>query len=65
LIKEVFESYACGRKRPFNKIKSAVNFLKHAKKQGVIISDTLEIYECEFCGKYHLGHDKKGVKDGN
>ncbi len=63
LKEEVFKSFHCGRKRPFNSIKSAANFLKHAKKRGVIVSDSLEIYECQFCEKYHLGH-KKGEKDG-
>lgn len=61
---EVYRSFKCDRKRPFNTVKSAVNFLKHAKKKGVIVSDNLDIYECEFCGKYHLGHSKKGEKNG-
>ena len=63
LNQAVYQSFKCERKRPFNTIKSAVNFLKHAKKSGVIISATLQIYECEFCGHYHLGH-KKGDKNG-
>ena len=61
---EVYKSFKCDRKREFNTIKSATNFLKHAKKAGVIISETLQIYECEFCGKYHLGHSKKENKNG-
>jgi hypothetical protein len=58
LNQEVFKSFHCERKRPFKSIKSAVNFLKHAKKRGVIVTDSLDIYECQFCGKYHFGHKK-------
>lgn len=54
------KSLAYDRKRPFNSEKSAMKFLKCAKKAGIIISDNLEIYQCRYCEKWHTGHNRGG-----
>ncbi len=56
----IIKTNHCESKRPFRSRKSVQNFLKSAKRHGVIISDFLGEYWCKYCGKWHLGHKKKG-----
>lgn len=51
--------FKCKRKRAYNKPSQAQKVIDSLLRRG---ESALEIYECKYCGKLHIGHDFKGVK---
>lgn len=52
---------SCRRKIRFRTYKSAQNYLnKNIKKKGIIVQNA-NIYHCNFCRGFHLGHAKESI----
>lgn len=47
--------HSCERKKKFKSQKTAMMELKKIKKTGKLVENA-EIYKCQFCDKFHLGH---------
>lgn len=51
--------HSCERKTKHKSKKSAMNKLRSIKKSGFIVPGNAIAYKCNFCGAWHLGHNKK------
>lgn len=50
--------FGCEGKRKYKSKKNAELALRRIKKTGILVENA-NIYECEFCQHYHLGHKRK------
>lgn len=52
------EWHACTRKKKYNTTLQAEKAVKRLRKKGLII-DGHNIYKCQYCDDYHLGHKRR------
>jgi len=68
MTQEEFIWKHCERKKRYNSKKSAENNIKQLRKKKIIVGK-IGCYYCEFCGGWHIGHDRgferenKGVEN--
>lgn len=46
----------CERKKAFDTEEAAARALEHLVQNGKAVMDEMNVYHCEFCSKYHVGH---------
>jgi hypothetical protein len=51
------EWLSCKKKRVYDTVEEANIIIKKLKHEN------LESYSCSFCGKWHLGHNRKNIMD--
>lgn len=56
-VQDVFNQ-SCANKQKFKTRENALKRVREIAKRGRIISEK-NIYLCDFCGRYHLGHSWK------
>ncbi len=49
----------CGTKRSWKTRQRALIAMRRPGNRSVKVGRKLSVYRCEFCGRYHIGHERR------